>query len=653
MTLPPRGTQRSEHQDSPGLSPTRTLRCAVYTRKSSEEGLDQAFNSLDAQREAGADFIKSQRHQGWVQVKDAYDDGGFSGGSMQRPGLQRLLDDIKAGRVDVVVVYKVDRLSRSLADFARLMQLFDERGVSFVSVTQQFNTTTSMGRLTLNMLLSFAQFEREVAGERIRDKIAATKRKGVWVTGQPPLGYRVPRESDKDYTPGDRTLRIVESEAALVRSIFAAYAKHTSLLAVARELNASGHRTRRWTSTRGVTHGGKPLTAHYVHSVLSNPVYIGKITHKRPPSSARCHGAGRSSQRHMSDIQVYDGLHEPIIDQSTWDGVHEQMLKSQRSHRERTAWSGTHLLKGKLFTSAGSIMSPSSVQRPTTKRRDHAVSDRKRVILYYVSQQAIKHGYATCPIKSVNAQVLDAFVRDAVCAEVKHRTRLDLWSRDAAERDNTIREATRCVTVGVDTLTITLDREKLHSSSRDSIPRADAAVRSEVPTSMGASEPTPRVTEDESTITLTFALNIKHFDGRRVILSNNGTLATGRTAPTDKHHPAEHIRLALGLAFAWRDILLRRNITIADLAREHGLAEGRVHLLLTLTQLSPKAIKAALTGTLDPSLSLEQTLQIARVIQWRNQHEQMGGPHGGLDRQSDHNPIMYRLSIADLTVEAT
>ena len=196
---------------------TPIVRCAVYTRKSSEEGLDMAFNSLDAQREAGLDYIKSQKHQGWTAITTAYDDGGYSGGSTDRPDLQRLLDDIHKGRVDVVVVYKVDRLSRSLADFAQLMQTFDEHNVSFVSVTQQFNTTTSMGRLTLNMLLSFAQFEREVAGERIRDKIAATKRKGVWVCGQPPLGYRLPREGEPDFVLNDRTLRVIEPEAELIR----------------------------------------------------------------------------------------------------------------------------------------------------------------------------------------------------------------------------------------------------------------------------------------------------------------------------------------------------------------------------------------------------------------------------------------------------
>lgn len=623
---------RDTHPDyHPHRAPGRVLRCAVYTRKSSEEGLDQAFNSLDAQREAGTDFIKSQRHQGWVQVKAAYDDGGFSGGSMQRPGLQRLLEDIKAGRVDVVVVYKVDRLSRSLADFARLMQLFDEHGVSFVSVTQQFNTTTSMGRLTLNMLLSFAQFEREVAGERIRDKIAATKRKGVWVTGQPPLGYRVPREGDKGYIPCDRTLRIVDSEAELVRAIFAGYIKYGSLLDVARELNAAGHRTRHWTSTRGMTHGGKPLTAHYIHSVLTNPVYIGKITHRRlsGTASGRPKGSGRGAGEQIE--QVYDGLHQPIIDQATWGAVHEKMHKTARAARDHITWSHTHLLKGKVFTAAGSIMSPSSVQRPATKRSGHAASGRKRVILYYVSQQAIKHGYASCQIKSVNAHHLDGFVRDAVLTEVMRRTGIDLGTLMRQACDHSVRELVRRVTVGVDTLTVALDRAGMYALGHPSVPAAlkspmvaSAALGPAISPATRVHDLKPTISDDDTTITLTFAMNIRHFDGRRLLLNHDATRALSRTSPALRGHPAEHIRLALGLAFAWRDALLRRNITIADLAREHGLAEGRVHLLLTLTQLSPTLMRIILAGSCSELQTIATLLAAAADLDWSRHSAALG-----------------------------
>lgn len=384
---------KSSTRATPSSRPSPSLRCAVYTRKSSEEGLEQAFNSLDAQREAGLDYIKSQRDQGWTAIPTPYDDGGFSGGSTDRPGLQGLLEDIQRGRVDVVLVYKVDRLSRSLADFARLMQVFDDHRVSFVSVTQQFNTTTSMGRLTLNMLLSFAQFEREVSGERIRDKIAATKRRGVWVCGQPPLGYRMPREGDPGFVPGDRTLRVIQEEAELVRSIFAGYLRLGSFVKVAQGLNAAGFTTKRWTSSRGKGHGGRPLTSAFLYRVLTNPIYLGKITHTR----------GRDNAGGAGPTEVYPGQHEAIIDQATWDAVRARMDTVEDA--SRTRWTHTHLLKGKIRTFEDHAMSPASVQRPGSKSPGSGDAPdaaggggitQKRRVRYYVSQKAIKHGYASC-----------------------------------------------------------------------------------------------------------------------------------------------------------------------------------------------------------------------------------------------------------------
>src|SRR5689334_12643020 len=247
------------------------VRCAIYTRKSTEEGLDQEFNSLQAQREACEAFINSQRHEGWVCLPAAYDDGGFSGATMERPALQRLLADITAGRVDTIVVYKIDRLTRALADFAKIVEILDARGASFVSVTQQFNTTTSMGRLTLNVLLSFAQFEREVIGERIRDKIAASKRKGMWMGGVPPLGYRVQ----------DRKLVIIDSEAELVRSIFRRYAELGSVRLLEEELDAGGINSKSWTSAAGRVLGGKPFSRGALYLILRNRIYRGEIVHKR------------------------------------------------------------------------------------------------------------------------------------------------------------------------------------------------------------------------------------------------------------------------------------------------------------------------------------------------------------------------------------
>ena len=251
-------------RNSGGHGPRRKerVRCAIYTRKSSEEGLEQQFNSLQAQREACEAFINSQRHEGWVSLPKAYDDGGFSGATADRPALQRLLADITAGRVDTIVVYKIDRLTRSLADFAKIVEILDARGASFVSVTQQFNTTTSMGRLTLNVLLSFAQFEREVIGERIRDKIAASKKKGMWMGGVPPLGYRAQ----------DRKLVIIDSEAELVRSIFRRYTELGSVRLLKQELEVRGIITRAWTSASGRLVGGKPFSRGALYLILQNRI---------------------------------------------------------------------------------------------------------------------------------------------------------------------------------------------------------------------------------------------------------------------------------------------------------------------------------------------------------------------------------------------
>ncbi len=266
-----------------------TIRCAVYTRKSSEEGLEQAFNSLDAQREACETYVLSQKHEGWVVLSEMYDDGGFSGGTMERPALQRLLADIRARRIDTVVVYKVDRLTRALSDFAKIVEVFDTNGVSFVSVTQAFNTTTSMGRLTLNMLLSFAQFEREVTGERIRDKIAASKQKGMWMGGLPPLGYDVT----------DRRLVVNEAEAETVRHIFRRYAVLGSVRVLNEELDGDGIVSKHRLDRFGRETGGKPLARGALYLMLQNRIYRGEIVHKEraipasmPPSSTRRSGTG-------------------------------------------------------------------------------------------------------------------------------------------------------------------------------------------------------------------------------------------------------------------------------------------------------------------------------------------------------------------------
>jgi site-specific DNA recombinase len=290
-----------------------TTRCAIYTRKSSEEGLEQSFNSLHAQREACEAYVLSQKHEGWQVLSIKYDDGGFSGGNMQRPGLKKLLDDIAAGKVDTVVVYKVDRLTRSLADFAKIVETFDSKGVSFVSVTQQFNTTTSMGRLTLNVLLSFAQFEREVTGERIRDKVAASKKKGIWMGGIVPLGY--------DHQ--DRQLHVNEVEANQVRHIFEQYLRLGSVFDLYDYLKANGYRSKQRVRSDGSRYGGSVLSRGTLYHLLSNPVYIGKTRH-----------GGK----------LYEGRHQEIIDQKTWDQA-ATLLASNRVRR-RTSH---NVASGRIF----------------------------------------------------------------------------------------------------------------------------------------------------------------------------------------------------------------------------------------------------------------------------------------------------------------
>lgn len=316
----------------------RRRRCAIYTRKSTDEGLEQSFNSLDAQREACAAYILSQTHEGWEAIPALYDDGGYSGGSMDRPGLQQLLLDVEAGKVDVIVVYKVDRLTRSLADFARIVDVLDKRGASFVSVTQAFNTTTSMGRLTLNVLLSFAQFEREVTGERIRDKIAASKARGMWMGGVVPLGYEV----------RDRKLVIVPEEAERVRHIFTRYLKRGSVYLLQQELAAQGIRTKARILKDGRPYGEKNFSRGALYQMLANRIYLGEITHRG---------------------KAYPGEHESIIDAATFEQVCA-LLTSNRVRRTVAA-DAEHpsLLAGILWDSDGRRMSPSHANKNGARYR--------------------------------------------------------------------------------------------------------------------------------------------------------------------------------------------------------------------------------------------------------------------------------------------
>jgi site-specific DNA recombinase len=336
------------------ISEKRAIRCAIYTRKSSEEGLEQSFNSLDAQREACQAYIQSQRQEGWRALDTHYDDGGFSGGNMERPSLKRLLADIEAGKIDTVIVYKVDRLTRSLADFAKIIEKFDAHEVSFVSVTQQFNTTSSMGRLTLNVLLSFAQFEREVTGERIRDKIAASKRKGMWMGGNIPLGYDLE----------DRHLVVNEREAEQVREIFRLYLTFGCVKRLKADLDRRGIRSKVRVSKAGRASGGTSFSRGAVYKILSNRTYLGEIPHK-----------GES----------YPGEHKAIIDKELWEKVRARMEASIRGERHGANAAFPSLLRGLVYDEEGNRFTPS-----------HAVKRGKRY-RYYTSQQVIEDADVALP----------------------------------------------------------------------------------------------------------------------------------------------------------------------------------------------------------------------------------------------------------------
>ena len=408
----------------------KILRCAVYTRKSSEHGLEQDFNSLDAQREAGEAYIKSQSHEGWRLIKTHYDDGGLSGGSMERPALQALLADIRTRKIDIVVVYKVDRLTRSLADFAKLVELFETHGVSFVSVTQQFNTTTSMGRLTLNVLLSFAQFEREVAGERIRDKFAASRRKGMWMGGTIPLGYDVK----------DRRLIVNEAEAEIVRLIFDRYLALGCVSKLRDELDRQRVRSKQRILTCGRVLGGGSFGRGALYHLLRNRIYLGEVVHK---------GA------------VYPGEHEAIVDEELWNAVQDKLNGNVVRQRQSRIESGA-LLGGLIFDDRGNRMSPTHTMRRGNRYRYYisqtilrgcreeagslpriGADDVEELVVEALGRQLSPDQFA--PVPGIWTSETRALVRDSVERVVVHGNEIEIILKAKAEGP-----AVECVTGDAD-----------------------------------------------------------------------------------------------------------------------------------------------------------------------------------------------------------
>jgi site-specific DNA recombinase len=350
-------------RDRPVSPPPRKIRCAIYCRKSSEEGLDQAFNSLHAQRESCLNYVRSQAHEGWNAVEDQYDDPGLSGGTLERPALRRLIRDIEAEKIDAVVCYRIDRLTRSLSDFTRLIDVFERCRISLVSITEHFNTATPIGRLNLHMILSFAQYERELAGERIRHKFLQSRKRGLWMGGHAPLGYEV----------RDRRLEVNETEAALVRHVFEGFLQVGSATKLVQELNAAGRRTKR----------GKPFDKGVVYKLLTNRTYVGEVEHK---------GA------------AYPGEHKALVDQGTWDKVQAILAENRQRRASRTRAATPALLKGLIFGPDAKAMAPSHTRR------------RGRLYRFYRTATSLKLGHSGCPIRAVAAGEVEAAVINQVRA---------------------------------------------------------------------------------------------------------------------------------------------------------------------------------------------------------------------------------------------
>jgi site-specific DNA recombinase len=570
-------------RNSGGHGPRRKerVRCAIYTRKSSEEGLEQEFNSLQAQREACEAFINSQRHEGWICLPKTYDDGGFSGATMDRPALQRLLADITAGRVDTIVVYKIDRLTRSLADFAKIVEILDARGASFVSVTQQFNTTTSMGRLTLNILLSFAQFEREVIGERIRDKIAASKRKGMWVGGIPPLGYRAQ----------DGKLLVVESEAEIVRAIFRRYAALGSVRLLRDELEARGINSKSWTTASDRRVGGKPLSRGALYLILQNRLYRGEIVHKG---------------------QSHPGEHTPIIDQLLWDAVQAQLAANTAERNSGTRTRQPGLLAGMLFDGNGNRMTPTHATKKGTRYR------------YYVSRPLIASDQSD---RSAGLRIPAGEIEQAVTSgmrqwlvdpgSVYQATRL---ADPSAQR----RLIARAAEIGRSWPELPAARQRAFLTAL--IKRIDVvANRIDIhlrPTRLGmvdiAATPSPGETDDETQI-LSVPIELRR-SGREI------KLLIERADPFATAKPdARLIKLLIRARRFNATLIDSDGVPFAALVKREGVSPSYFTRLVRLSYLAPDITQAILDGRQPRDLTADKLLVHSRLpLTWDEQRRMLG-----------------------------
>jgi site-specific DNA recombinase len=556
----------------------RQKRCAIYTRKSSEEGLEQEFNSLAAQREACEAYIRSQCHEGWVLTRTRYDDGGFSGGNVERPALQDLLADIRAGRIDIVVVYKVDRLTRSLADFARLVEIFDGQSVSFVSVTQQFNTTSSMGRLTLNVLLSFAQFEREVTGERIRDKIAASKQKGMWMGGNVPLGYDA----------SGRTLVINPAESETVRSIFTLYLEFGCVRRVKQEADQLGLRTKRGMTADGCERGGKPLSRGHIYRLLSNPTYTGQIAHKG---------------------QLYPGQHPALIDAGTWTAVQDQLAAKVRRHRSKVDAAEPSLLTGMLTDGQGNRFTPS-----------HAVRSGRRY-RYYVSAAPITEtGEDRAQVWRLAAQEVEgAAIRilvEALTSPVRLFERFGTADMPAEQIRKTLGRAPRLAAALSGS---PRDRAKLVRSLVEKVIVDEKTIRIKIRPGalLGRNGPSPALEDPSSgAIELTAAVAFK----RRGVETK--LVLPGLDQPNHSTRRAPALIKALARGRAWFDELATgRALSLQALAERDGITRRYIRRLVGLAFLSPEMVEAILQGRQPVVLTASRLTELDLPLDWAEQRK--------------------------------
>jgi site-specific DNA recombinase len=560
------------------------LRCAIYTRKSTEEGLDQDFNSLDAQREACEAFISSQKHEGWIALPIHYDDGGYSGGTLERPALQRLLADIRGSKVDVVVVYKIDRLTRSLLDFAKIVEVFDAHGVSFVSVTQAFNTATSMGRLTLNVLLSFAQFEREVTGERIRDKIAASKKKGMWMGGYPPLGYDVK----------DRKLVVNEVEAEAVRYIFRRYQELRSVRLLKEHLDAAVIVSKHRLASDGRPYGSKPMARGALYHMLQNRIYRGEIVHKN---------------------QAYPGEHTPIIHHDLWQEVQKALAANRVDRGAGEGNNHLSLLAGLIYDAHGEPMTPSHAVKKDVRYR------------YYVSKSLMTGGVKAerrgqrIPAAHIEALVagrIRAWLADPVAvlnavqccdpdAVVQKRlldeaARLaDFWQGlDLEQLGATLRAMVTRVQVHSDRVDVTLDQMGLalwlnaKDHQKFAAPRGDDRER--------------------HLMVLTVPARLKR------------TGIEIRMVVDDGSEPANVdpvlVRLLLRAHAIRARLLEEPSLPLKEIAAEEGISSSYVTRLLRLAFLAPDIVTAILNGRHPPQLTANRLMDDTRLpLDWSAQRE--------------------------------